>query len=941
MGAYARASGVCARGCLDAAGPWTISRALRPSLPPLCFFLLLLLAAPGARAGGYETCPTVQPNMLNVHLVPHTHDDVGWLKTVDQYFYGIKNDIQHAGVQYILDSVISALLADPTRRFIYVEIAFFSRWWHQQTNATQEVVRDLVRQGRLEFANGGWVMNDEATTHYGAIVDQMTLGLRFLEDTFGNDGRPRVAWHIDPFGHSREQASLFAQMGFDGFFFGRLDYQDKWVRMQKLEMEQVWRASASLKPPTADLFTGVLPNGYNPPRNLCWDVLCVDQPVVEDPRSPEYNAKELVDYFLNVATAQGRYYRTNHIVMTMGSDFQYENANMWFKNLDKLIRLVNAQQQAKGSSVHVLYSTPACYLWELNKANLTWSVKHDDFFPYADGPHQFWTGYFSSRPALKRYERLSYNFLQVCNQLEALVGLAANVGPYGSGDSAALNEAMAVLQHHDAVSGTSRQHVANDYARQLAAGWGPCEVLLSNALARLRGFKDHFTFCRQLNISICPLSQTAARFQVIVYNPLGRKVNWMVRLPVSEGVFVVKDPNGRTVPSDVVIFPSSDSQVHPPELLFSASLPALGFSTYSVAQVPRWKPQARAPQPIPRRPWSPALTIENETPLVQEVHQNFSAWCSQVVRLYPGQQHLELEWSVGPIPVGDTWGKEVISRFDTPLETKGCFYTDSNGREILERRRDYRPTWKLNQTEPVAGNYYPVNTRIYITDGNMQLTVLTDRSQGGSSLRDGSLELMVHRRLLKDDGRGVSEPLMENGSGAWVRGRHLVLLDTAQAAAAGHRLLAEQEVLAPQVVLAQGGGAAYNLGAPPRTQFSGLRRDLPPSVHLLTLASWGPEMVLLRLEHQFAVGEDSGRNLSAPVTLNLRDLFSTFTITRLQETTLVANQLREAASRLKWTTNTGPIPHQTPYQLDPANITLEPMEIRTFLASVQWKEVDG
>lgn len=44
-------------------------------------------------------------------------------------------------------------------------------------------------------------------------------------------------------------------MGFDGFFFGRLDYQDKKVRMEKLEMEQVWRASASLKPPAADLFT--------------------------------------------------------------------------------------------------------------------------------------------------------------------------------------------------------------------------------------------------------------------------------------------------------------------------------------------------------------------------------------------------------------------------------------------------------------------------------------------------------------------------------------------------------------------------------------------------------------------------------------------------------------------------------------------------------------
>ncbi|KAK2502693.1 hypothetical protein MC885_007056 [Smutsia gigantea] len=985
--------GVRGRG---AAGPWMISRALRPPLPPFFFLFFLLLAAPGARAAGYKTCPTVQPDLLNVHLVAHTHDDVGWLKTVDQYFYGIHNDIQHAGVQYILDSVISSLLEEPTRRFLYVEIAFFSRWWQRQTNATQEVVRDLVRQGRLEFANGGWVMNDEAATHYGAIIDQMTLGLNFLENTFGNDGSPRVAWHIDPFGHSREQASLFAQMGFDGFFFGRLDYQDKKAREERLEMEQVWRAS-------------VLPNIYNPPDNLCWDTLCSDKPFVDDPRSPEYNAKDLVAYFLSLATAQGQHYRTNHTVMTMGSDFQYENANMWFKNLDKLIQLVNAevrtpmgsqvhtspQQQANGSRINVLYSTPACYLWELYKANLTWPVKEDDFFPYADGPHKFWTGYFSSRPALKRYERLSYNFLQVCNQLEVLAGPAANLGPYGSGDSEPLNEAMAVLQHHDAVTGTSRQHVANDYARQLAAGWGPCEVLLSNALARLSGSKEDFAFCRELNISVCPLSQTAKSFQVTIYNPLGRQVKWMVRLPVSNHVFLVRDPNGTVVPSNVVIVPSSEGR----ELLFSASAPALGFSIYSVTQVPGRRPQAHKLQSRAQKPKFHVLVIQNEmenleqnlllpvrqafywynastgndlssqvsgayifrpnqqeplpvshwaqthlvkTALVQEVHQNFSAWCSQVVRLYPGQRYLELEWTVGPIPVGDNWGKEIISRFDTGMETKGLFYTDSNGREIMERRRDYRPTWKLNQTEPVAGNYYPVNSRIYITDGNLQLTVLTDRSQGGSSLKEGSLELMVHRRLLKDDGRGVGEPLREDSSGLWVRGRHLVLLDRARTAAAGHRLQAEKEVLAPQVVLAPGGGAPYRLEVAPRKQFSGLRRELPPSVRLLTLARWGPKTLLLRLEHQFAVGEDPVGNLSSPVTLDLRDLFSAFTITSLQETMLAANQPRAGASRLQWTPSTGPVPTRRPSlpRLDLAAITLQPMEIRTFLASVQWN-ADG
>ena len=55
-------------------------------------------------------------------------------------------------------------------------------------------------------------MNDEASTHYNAIIDQHELGFEFLRHNFGECGRPRVAWQIDPFGHSREQASLFAQV---------------------------------------------------------------------------------------------------------------------------------------------------------------------------------------------------------------------------------------------------------------------------------------------------------------------------------------------------------------------------------------------------------------------------------------------------------------------------------------------------------------------------------------------------------------------------------------------------------------------------------------------------------------------------------------------------------------------------------------------------------
>lgn len=54
---------------------------------------------------------------------------MGWLKTVDEYYMGSNKSIASAGgVQYILDSVIPALLANPERRFIYVEIAFFERF---------------------------------------------------------------------------------------------------------------------------------------------------------------------------------------------------------------------------------------------------------------------------------------------------------------------------------------------------------------------------------------------------------------------------------------------------------------------------------------------------------------------------------------------------------------------------------------------------------------------------------------------------------------------------------------------------------------------------------------------------------------------------------------------------------------------------------------------
>ncbi|KAF8787519.1 Lysosomal alpha-mannosidase like protein [Argiope bruennichi] len=960
---------------------------------------------------GYKGCPTGEEDKLNVHLVCHTHNDVGWLKTVDQYFYGANQSIQRAGVQYIIDSVVQSLIHDPSKKFIYVESAFFSRWWNEQHDSIRHSVKKLVCNGQLEFIGGGWSMNDEAAAHYNSIIDQMTLGLRVLNDTFGKCGVPKVAWQIDPFGHSREQASLFAQMFFDGLFFGRLDYQDKENRQKTQTMEHVWKGSPNLGA-RADLFTGALPNSYSPPPGFCFDLLCDDPPIM---------GKTISD-FIKIAEDQAKSYATNHIVMTMGNDFNYQSAATWFKNLDKLIKHVNAKQ-TNGSRVNVFYSTPSCYLQALNQANRTWTAKYDDFMPYANDPHAYWTGYFTSRPSLKGYERFGNNKLQVCKQLTTRTDIEEITLDF-------LKKAMGIMQHHDAITGTAKQHVTNDYYETLAAAIESCHDIVNEAYEKLLPKNKSASplkqyFCNYLNISQCSITETDSPVAINIYNPLAWNVTNYIRVPVSGKAYKVVDYNGNSVdaqivplPSPVYKIPGRNSKAQA-EIVFLAKLPALGHATYlmrnSTSQSTKNK-QASAIKQKAEGDWilknkflsvyvdnksgllkqiqltdgtnltvnhsfywykgmngdnsnfekrasgayifrpngtepidlgnNVTVTFVNGS-LVQEIHQVFNPWLSQVIRLYENSENVEFRWIVGPIPVDDEVGKEIITRFDTDLKSEGIFFTDSNGREILLRKRNYRPTWKLNVTEPVSGNYYPVNSRIYIRDRKqkLQLTVLNDRSQGGSSIKDGSVELMIHRRLLHDDAFGVGEPLNEtgiSGRGLVITGSHFLIVSNISKAASKHRPLAQKLFMQPQLSFASYNSSetdyfkSFNVFSP------GLKTTLPPNVHLLTLEPWKRGTVLIRLEHMYEFNEDS--TLSLAVDVSLKDLFKEFNVTSIRETTLSANQYLEEAKRLCWKIEgaknvcdkSAARGYKKDRSLDDLIVHLGPMEIRTFIAQVTY-----
>lgn len=106
-------------------------------------------------------------------------------------------------------------------------------------------------------------------------------------------------------------------------------------------------------------------------------------------------------------------------------------------------RYTNERQEKY--NVSVVYSTPSCYLKALHDTKIEWPTKgNDDFFPYASSSDTYWTGYFTSRPTSKRFEREGNQFLQVCKKLSA----TANAVESNYADNLKrLKEQMGVMQH--------------------------------------------------------------------------------------------------------------------------------------------------------------------------------------------------------------------------------------------------------------------------------------------------------------------------------------------------------------------------------------------------------------------------------------------------------------------------------------------------------------
>jgi lysosomal alpha-mannosidase len=72
----------------------------------VAYLILILHGNPSSEAEtcpkAYERCNLGKKGFINVHLIAHTHNDVGWVYTVDQYYTGIGGFGQQASVRHII-----------------------------------------------------------------------------------------------------------------------------------------------------------------------------------------------------------------------------------------------------------------------------------------------------------------------------------------------------------------------------------------------------------------------------------------------------------------------------------------------------------------------------------------------------------------------------------------------------------------------------------------------------------------------------------------------------------------------------------------------------------------------------------------------------------------------------------------------------------------------
>ncbi|KAL6080566.1 Alpha-mannosidase 2 [Balamuthia mandrillaris] len=536
----------------------------------------------------------------HVYMIPHSHCDPGWLLTFEQY--------HQQQVATILTNVVQALNGQPHRRFVWAEISFFSRWFDAQELSVQATVKKLLQNKQFEFVEGGWVQPDEANTNFDVLINQITEGHDYILKHFGDGARPRIAWQIDPFGHSSMTPTLASLVGFDALVINRIHFGLKERFKQTKHMEFVWQGSPTLGN-HSEIFTHVLHTHYSAPEGFDFENVRVTL-------GPS-NLKRYADKLVSMLKGRSHAYKTNNLLVPFGDDFKFRKADTQFSNMDMLIEYINAHSDEY--NLDIRYATVSEYFDAVHQEQAAFPLYKGDFFPYADNKDSYWTGYYTTRPRLKRLTRTAFSLLHSAESAFVFARSAYNMWqneldndarpqtilPWTTyfRDLSQARKDTALVLHHDGITGTAKKHVAQDYITRLEEAESHSKkILLDSTKYLLQKSSSDASQLPPLQYNVdTPIAFSDNYFEeypVVVHNSLGWTRYQYIKVPIRTidiAALRVFDADGRAVPSQitpVVAFDGSDNSftVRSEQfyLNFMAVAPPLGYSTYYIqANSPR------------------------------------------------------------------------------------------------------------------------------------------------------------------------------------------------------------------------------------------------------------------------------------------------------------------------------------------------------------------
>ncbi|KAF3786241.1 Alpha-mannosidase 2 [Nymphaea thermarum] len=564
---------------------------------------------------------------LKIFVVPHSHNDPGWKLTVEEYY------LQQS--RHILDTIVETLSKDTRRKFIWEEMSYLQRWWRDASDSKKQDLISLVKNGQLEIVGGGWVMNDEANSHYFAIIEQMMEGNTWLADNIG--AVPRNAWAIDPFGYSATMAYLLRRMGFENMLIQRTHYELKKELALHENLEFLWRQGWDVEG-TADIFVHMMPfYSYDIPHTCGPEpAICCQfdfarmrgfsyescpwgqHPVETNPSNVHERALKLLDQYRKKSTL----YRTNTLLVPLGDDFRYastKEAESQFRNYQMLFDYINSNPslnaEAKFGTLEDYFQTLRAEAERINfslPGEIGSSVLEGfpslsgDFFTYADRQKDYWSGYYVSRPFFKAVDRVLEETLRASEIMFSLVlgyCYRAPCAKYPISFSDKLTAArrnLALFQHHDGVTGTAKDHVVEDYGLRMHTSLHDLHIFMAKSVEILLNVNhdkaDHSQLSQfeteqvRSKYNVQPIHRVievpdGSLETIVFFNPLEQTREEIVMVVVTRPDICVLSSNWTSLKSQIapeLHHQEDDLFTGRHRVFWKASVPPLGLQTYYI-----------------------------------------------------------------------------------------------------------------------------------------------------------------------------------------------------------------------------------------------------------------------------------------------------------------------------------------------------------------------